>query len=249
MVDSMNAVRQAATLGHSVRATNNLRVRQPLAQALIAADPRRRQELTPLLDLLADELNVKNVTFVEEEGEVVTYRLLPVNRVLGPKFGKNFPKVRKALAELNAGEAVATLNAGKSLKMTLDDGTVVALAPDEVLVQTHAREGFGVADEGGLVVALDTAITPELKLEGLAREVVRRVQELRKQADYDLTDRITVTYKAEGKLAVALETYGSDIADEVLADEIKAVEDPSGDGLLEDQVDGCALTLAVTRSR
>jgi len=117
------------------------------------------------------------------------------------------------------------------------------------LVQTHAREGFGVADEGGLVVALDTAITPELKLEGLAREVVRRVQELRKQADYDLTDRITVTYKAEGKLAVALETYGSDIADEVLADEIKAVEDPSGDGLLEDQVDGCALTLAVTRSR
>jgi isoleucyl-tRNA synthetase len=249
MVDSMNAVRQAATLGHSVRATNNLKVRQPLAQALIAADPRRRQELTQLLDLLADELNVKEITFVEEEGELVAYRLLPLNRVLGPKFGKSFPKVRKALAELNAGEAVATLNAGKSLEMTLDDGTAVTLAPGEVLVQTHAREGFGVADEGGLVVALDTAITPELKLEGLAREVVRRVQELRKQADYDLTDRITVTYRTEGELAAALETHGSDIADEVLADEIKAVEAPSGDGLLEDQVDGCALTLAVTRHR
>ncbi len=157
--------------------------------------------------------------------------------------------MRKALAELNAGEAVATLNAGKPLEMTLDDGTVVVLAPDEVLVQTHAREGFGVADEGGLVVALDTAVTPELKLEGLAREIVRRVQELRKQADYDLTDRITVTYKAEGELAAALETYGSAIADEVLADEIKAVEVPSGDGVLEDQVDGCSLTLAVTRNR
>ena len=249
MVDSMDAVRQAATLGHSVRATNNLRVRQPLAQALIAADPRRRQELMPLLDLLADELNVKEVTFVEEESEVVTYRLLPVNRVLGPKFGRNFPKVRQALAELNAGEAVATLNAGMTLEMTLGDGTLVALAPDEVLVQTHAREGFGVAGEGGLVVALDTAITPGLKLEGLAREVVRRIQELRKQADYDLTDRITVTYKAEGRLAEALETYGSDIADEVLADEVEAAEVPSGDGLLEDQVDGYALTLAVTRNR
>ena len=249
MVDSMSAVRQAATLGHRVRATNNLKVRQPLAQALIAADPRRRQELTQLLDLLAAELNVKRITFVEEEGELVAYRLLPVNRVLGPKFGKSFPKVRKALAELNAGEAVATLNAGKPLEMTLDDGTVIALAPDEVLVQTHAREGFGVADDGGLLVALDTAITPELKLEGLAREIVRRVQELRKQAGYDLTDRITVTYKAEGELAAALETYGSDIADEVLANEIKAVDAPSGDGLLEDQVDGCALTLAVTRNR
>ncbi|MCD6284825.1 MAG: isoleucine--tRNA ligase, partial [Anaerolineae bacterium] len=248
MVDSMSAVRQAATLGHRVRATNNLKVRQPLAQALIAADPRRRQELTQLLDLLADELNVKRIAFVEEEGELVAYRLLPVNRVLGPKFGKNFPKVRKALAELNAGEAVATLNAGKPLEMALDGNTVVVLAPDEVLVQTHAREGFGVAGEGGLVVALDTAITPELRLEGLAREIVRRVQELRKQADYDLTDRITVTYRAEGELAAALGAYGSDIADEVLADEIRAVEAPSGDRLLEDQVDGCALTLAVTRN-
>ena len=120
------------------------------------------------------------------------------------------------------------------------DFVTTADTTEELLgkVVAHARDVHGV-----------TEITPELKLEGLAREVVRRVQELRKQADYDLTDRITVTYKAEGELAVALEAYGSDIADEVLADEIKAVEVPSGDGLLEDQVDGCALTLAVTRNR
>ncbi|MGC9346824.1 MAG: DUF5915 domain-containing protein, partial [Anaerolineae bacterium] len=248
LVDAMGAVRQAATLGHSVRSSNNLKVRQPLAQALIAADPRRREELSQLLDLLADELNVKEVTFVEKEGQLVAYRLLPVNRVLGPRYGPRFPLVRKALSEIDAGKAVARINAGENLELTLDDGSEVSLAPEEVLVQTHAREGFGVAGEGGLVVALDTTITPELELEGLAREVVRRVQELRKQADYDLTDRVRVEYKADGKLAEALQTHGDTIADEVLADELVAVPAPEGDEVLEDNVDGDALVLAVQRS-
>jgi isoleucyl-tRNA synthetase len=248
LVDAMGAVRTAATLGHSVRAGNNLKVRQPLAQALIATDPRRREELSQLLDLLADELNVKEVTFVEEEGELVAYRLLPVNRVLGPKFGKQFPLVRKALVEADAAKAVATLNAGEPLALTLSDGTAIELAPDEVLVQTEAREGFGVAGEGGLVVALDTTITSELEAEGLAREIVRRVQELRKQADYALTDRVVVTYKADGDLASAIETYRDAIADEVLADALEATDAPSGDEVLEDTVDRYAVVLGVRRA-
>ena len=121
------------------------------------------------------------------------------------------------------------------------------LAPDEVLVQTHAREGYGVAGEGGLVVALDTALTPELEQEGLAREIVRRVQELRKQADYDLTDRIVVQYQAEGALAKAIVAFEPAITAEVLADALKRVETPSGDQVLEDEVDGHAITLAVKR--
>ena len=248
LVDAMGTVRQAATLGHSVRSSNNLKVRQPLSQALIATDPRHREELTQLLDLLADELNVKTVTFVAQEGELVTYRLLPVNRVLGPKYGQQFPMIRKALTEVEAGKAVATLHAGNPLDLTLADGSEISLAPEEVLVQTQAREGFGVAGEGGLVVALDTQITPELELEGLAREVVRRVQELRKQADYDLTDRVRVEFKAEGKLAEAIDVYRSGIADEVLADEMVAVAAPAGDATLEDEVDGYAIALAVRRS-
>jgi isoleucyl-tRNA synthetase len=248
LVDAMGAVRLAATLGHSVRSSNNLKVRQPLSQALIATDPRHRRELTQLLDLLADELNVKDVIFVEEEGELVAYRLLPVNRVLGPKFGSQFPLVRKALTEVDAARAVATLNAGEPLALTLSDGAEVELTPDEVLVQTDAREGFGVAGEGGLVVALDTTITPELAEEGLAREIVRRVQALRKQADYDLTDRIIVQYRAEGGLASAIDAYRDAIADEVLADVVQAVDDPTGDEVLEDTVDGYAVTLAVQRA-
>ena len=247
LVASMGAVRTAATLGHSVRASNNLKVRQPLARALIAADPRHREELTPLLDLLADELNVKAVDFVDEEGELVEYKLLPLNRVLGPKFGKQFPLVRQALGTLDTAKAVALLNMGESLVLTLANGSEATLSSDEVLVQSHPREGYGVAGDSGLVVALDTAITPELAQEGLAREVVRRVQDLRKQADYQLTDHITVQYQAEGKLADAIASQSTTIAAEVLADALDAVATPAGDAVADVDIEGENMVLAVRR--
>jgi len=228
LVEAMAAVRQAATLGHSVRAVGNLKVRQPLSKALIAADPRRREVLNRLLGLLADELNVKEVTFVAQEDELVDYHLLPVNRVLGPKFGKRFPLVRKALTQLVAATAVARLHAGEALSLALADGSEITLAPDEVLVQTQPRAGYGVAGKGGLVVALDTHITPELAQEGLARETIRRVQELRKQAGYELTDRIVVQYRAEGALAEAIAAFHDLIASEVLADVLEPAEPCEG---------------------
>ena len=247
LCDAMAAVRQAATLGHSVRASNQLKVRQPLARALIATDPRRQAELRQLLDLLADELNVKEIEFVAGEGELVAYQLLPVNRVLGPKYGPRFPMVRSALAQVDASEAVARLNAGESLTLTLKDGTEVELAPDEVLVRTQPREGFGVAGQGGMVIALETEITPELAREGLAREIVRRVQEMRKRADYDLIDHIVVHYRAEGALAEAIADFEDEIASEVLAERVEAVAEPTGDEVLEDTIDGHDLVLAVER--
>ncbi|MDF1512513.1 MAG: DUF5915 domain-containing protein, partial [Anaerolineae bacterium] len=245
LVAAMGAVRQAATLGHSVRATGNLKVRQPLSRALIATDPRRRKVLGKLLDLLADELNVKEIVFVDEEGALVEYQLLPMNRILGPKYGSKFPLIRKALTGLPAAQAVAILNAGEPLSLTLQDGLEVLLEQEEVLVQTRAKEGLGVAGEGGMVVALDTALTPRLEQEGLAREIIRRVQELRKQADYNLTDRIIVEYIADGQLLAALKTFETLIADEVLAGELVPADSPEGDQVLEDTVDDYHLVLAV----
>ncbi len=247
LVEAMSAVRQAATLGHSIRATANVKVRQPLARALIAADPRRREELSQLLDVLADELNVKDIAFVAEEGELVEYKLLPLNRILGPKFGKQFPLLRQALDKLDAAHAVAQLHAGQPLTLALSDGSEAVLAPDEVIVQSHSREGYGVAGEGGLVVALDTVVTPELEQEGLAREVVRRVQDLRKQADYNLTDHIFVQYKATGKLGEAIRGQTAVIAGEVLAERLEAVESPAGDKALSEELEGDTLVLAVRR--
>ena len=248
LVDSMAVVRQAATLGHSVRAAGNLKVRQPLARAVIAADPRRRRELKELLGLLAEELNVKTVDFVEQESKLVQYKLLPLNRVLGPKFGKRFPLVRRALARLSGSETVAQLKAGHALHLPLDNGDEVTVAPEEVLIQTHAREGFGVAGEKGLVVALDTVLTPSLVQEGLAREVIRRIQDLRKRAGYALSDRIKVTYHADEALDAAIRAFHGLISLEVLADALESVELPTGDLTLEDTIAGHAITLAVQKS-
>ncbi len=248
LVETMAAVRQAATLGHSVRATGNLKVRQPLGRALIAAEARRREALGRLLELLADELNVKEVGFVERESDLVTYKLLPLNKTLGPRFGARFPLVRKALAEVDASAAAARLHAGETLSVTLEDGTVAELAPEDVLIQSQAREGYGVAGEGGLVVALDTAMTPELIAEGLAREVIRRVQDLRKEAGYELTDRVVVQAKADGALAEALQSFRDLISGEVLADVVELVEAPEGDQKLEDKVEGQVLVLAVRKA-
>ncbi|MEA3308158.1 MAG: class I tRNA ligase family protein [Chloroflexota bacterium] len=246
-VEAMAVVRQAATLGHSARAANQLKVRQPLARAIIATDPRRRQVLSHLLELLADELNVKEVQFVEKAGDLVTYNLLPVNRVLGPKFGCRFPLIRKALSKLAAAGVVANLNAGKLLQLTLEDGHEVTLDPSEVLVRTKARAGYGVAGAGGLVVALDTEISEVLEQEGLAREIIRRVQELRKQADYQLTDRISVQYHTEGVLAETLTAFADKIASEVLADRLESTATPCGAEVLTDEIAGTAITLAVER--
>ncbi len=247
LLEAMAAVRLAARLGHSVRAGHNLKVRQPLAKALIATDPRHRRELEQLLGLLADELNVKAVEFVEEEGDLVTYRLLPLNRVLGPKFGRRFPLVRKALAGLDAAEAVARLQAGEPLTLTLADGSEAVLSPEEVLVQSQPREGYGVAGEGGIVVALDTQLTPDLRQEGLAREVIRRVQALRKEADYELTDRIVVRLRVEGDLAEAVARFRDLIAAETLAEAVEEVAEPQGDRRLEEQIAGTPVVIAVER--
>jgi isoleucyl-tRNA synthetase len=121
------------------------------------------------------------------------------------------------------------------------------LGYDEVIVQAYPKEGLEAAGSQGLVVALDTEITPELAQEGLAREIVRRIQDLRKQADYQLTDRIVVRYAAEGGLTEAIVEYADEIKDEVLAAALEAVEDPTGDEVLEDEVEGHDLTLAVER--
>jgi isoleucyl-tRNA synthetase len=142
---------------------------------------------------------------------------------------------------------VAQFDAGQSITLALEDGTTVELAPDEVLVRSHAREGYGVAGEGELVIALDMEITPELAQEGLAREIVRRIQDLRKQADYDLADRIAVQYCADPQVAEAIAAQRQAIADEVLADAIEAVDEPTGDKVEATEVDGEHIVLAVRR--
>ncbi len=243
----MALARQVVALGHSARNSRNIKLRQVLARALIHLEPGAGELDEEMMDLVRDELNVKQVTFVDDASDLVTYRLLPDNKLLGPRFGKRFPAVRAQLAAQDPLAAVQRLRAGLPLHIEVE-GEELELEAEEVLVREEPREGLAVASERGATVAVDTVLTPDLRAEGLAREVVRRLQNLRKEAGLNLDDRIVTTYEAEGPLADAIEAWRAFIASETLSVGLQAGPPDEGATIGEDQVDGHPLRLGICKA-
>ncbi len=247
LLSRMALARQVVALGHSARNSQNIKLRQPLASALVHMESGAGGLDEELMALVRDELNVKQVSFVSDASELVTYRLLPDNKVLGPRFGRRFPALRAQLAAQEPMAAVKRLRADLPLHLEVE-GEEVELAPDEVLVRDEPREGLAVVSERGLTVAVDTVLTPDLVAEGLAREVVRRVQNLRKEAGLDLDDRIVATYQAEGDLAGAIDAWRDFIAAETLSVELRAGPAEGDATVGEDRVGGHRLVLGVRKA-
>ncbi len=225
LLDQMALARRVAALGLGARNSVNIKVRQPLAKALVYAGGKKQDLSADLAEIVADELNVKELRFVEDEASLVRYHVLPDNRLLGPKFGKQFPVVRAALSALDPREVVARVNAGVPVALDID-GDIVELAPEEVLVQTESAEGLAVNTERVLTVAIDAVITSELRAEGLVRDLVRAIQSLRKEADYALDRRIVVgVLDASDELRDALARYGDYLRQETLAVEVFTEDD------------------------
>jgi isoleucyl-tRNA synthetase len=248
MLEQMALARQVASLGLAARSGANLKVRQPLAKAMAFAGGGKT--LTPeLVEIVTDELNVKTFEFVEEAGRLVNYRVLPDNKLLGPKFGAQFPRVRAMLAAMDPAKVAAAVQSGVPLALSVD-GQAVELAPNEVLVQTLPVEGLAVATDKGISVAVDATLTPALKAEGLAREIVRRVQDMRKKAGFNIEDRITTYYLAPSPsdlLKDVLASWTGYLCAETLTVELVNVQPPAGAYVEEQQVEGDTLTLGVQR--
>ncbi len=244
LLAQMALARQVVTLGHSARNDANIKLRQPLAQALVHLEGGTLN--AELVELVRDELNVKQVAFVDDASDLITYQVLPDNKVLGPRFGQRFPALRAALNALDAQAAARRLRSGLSLQVQVE-GEEVELTPEEVLVREQPRAGLAVATERYLTVAIDVTITPELAAEGLAREVVRRIQNLRKEAGFNLDDRIVTTYQAEGELAAAIEAWRDLIAAETLSVELRAAPPAEDATARAERIGGQALTLSVRR--
>ncbi len=245
LLERMALARRISALGHAARASRGLKVRLPLSRALVylASSEGLDEEL---LALLREELNVKEVVRVEDVGELFSYRVLPDNRVLGPRFGPRFPMVRAALAAQDPKAVVRRLRSGLPLRLTVDGGEV-ELLPEEVLIQEEPQEGLAVASERDLIVAVDTRITSELRAEGLAREVVRRIQNLRKEAGFNLDDRIETVYQAEGELAEAIAAWREYLMAETLSVILEPGEPEPGMSVAEDRIEGHPLRLGVRR--
>jgi len=247
LLEQMELARQIASLGLSARNTAGLKVRQPLARVLVYAGG--KQDLNPeLVEIVTDELNVKGFEFVADASQLVTYHLLPDNKLLGPRFGARFPLVRAALAVLDPAKVAASVAAGDPITLQLGEETV-ELAPQEVLVSTHPVAGLAVAADKLITVAVDAALTPELKAEGLAREVVRRVQAMRKDAGFDIADRITTYYTAGDELRAVFQAWGDYIMAETLSTRLVAGEAPPDAYRETHNLDSLELALAVQVNR
>jgi isoleucyl-tRNA synthetase len=217
LLDKMGLAITTASLGRSARSAADIKLRQPLAKARVNVGSQQAQDdLQELADVLAEEINVKEIEVVSEVGELVNYKLMPNNRVLGPKFGQNFPKVREALMALDPAEAARILQAGEALTIEVA-GETVTLSDEDVLVQTESRGGTAVASDKGVTVAVDTELTPALVQEGYARDVVRQVNNMRKDAGLEISDRIELSYQgANGNVAAAMSNFADYVQQETL---------------------------------
>jgi len=243
----MNLVMRLVSLGHAARQKANRKVRQPLAQAAFSVgNSFERKAVETYADLFTDELNVKHVRLLDTATEAVSHAVKPLPKQLGQKYGNKFPAIQKAILAMNPEEAAHTLLEGKPLKVKADGGTYDIL-PDEVEVKALAKEGFAVAEEGPYVAALVTDLTPELVQEGLAREFVRRVQDLRKSAELDVADRIELFVEASTGLKSAIEAHRDYITAETLTSDLKFGSPPKEASVVQDDFEGEKVTVGLVK--
>lgn len=244
----MNVVMKLASLGHSARNSQNLKVRQPLAEAsFVVGNADEQNVVVDYEDLLKDELNVKKVSLLGSASEAVSFSLNPLPKQLGQRFQSLFPRVRKALMELPADQSARKFLEGELVSVTVD-GETYDITSDEVEVRAEAKEGFAVASEGAYLVALITELSTELIYEGLVREFVRRVQSLRKDADLDIADRIHLFYTASEQLLEAIKAFEDYIKEETLAMQMTAGENPEGLPFSQDEFDGQTVRISIVKA-
>ena len=221
----MDYLLKLVALGRAARNKANIKNRQPLAKMYVRADG--EVELTDeLLMLLADELNVKEIERVSDDSDFVGYSLKPQLKTLGPKYGALLGGIRAFFADCNATEIVKTVETGAIYK-TVINGKDVEFSKDDLLISTENKSGYVAESENGITVILDSNLTDELIGEGIAREIVSKLQTMRKEAGFSVTDHIKVTYEATGKVKEVLNSnLGAEIARDVLAD--KTCEGVSG---------------------
>lgn len=234
----MSLVTKLVSLGHSARQKANRKVRQPLAEvAFSVGNAVEAKAVIAFSELIEDELNVKMVRLLNASTEAVSHTVKPLPKQLGQKYGNKFPAIQKAILAMNAEETAHALLAGETLDVTAE-GQSYAILPDEVEVRAQAREGFSVAEDGPYVAALVTDLTPDLVAEGLAREFVRRAQDLRKSADLDVADRIELFVDASAGLKAAVEAHEDYITNETLAVALKFEAPPADATTSEDEFEG-----------
>ena len=213
----IGVVQKVVGLGRAARAQSGLRTRQPLARLLVRVpDDASASAVDSHKDQVLEELNVKSLEFIARDAGLVSYRIKPNLPRIGKQYGKLVPQIREALTSADGAAIASAVAAGEAFEITAG-GQGVRLGPEDVLVETHSAEGYTCSEDSGFLVALDTTLTDELVREGMARELVRTVQEARKQAGLEVSDRIVLGVSGTGVVDAALDGYRDYLMAETLA--------------------------------
>ena len=242
--EGVEAARRAVELGRAARAQAKVKMRQPLAKAVIVATEAERRTIEGLSEIVRAELNVRELEFVTEEGELASWSVKPNFSALGPRFGKNMPQVKAAVEALDADHVRGTLDAGGQIGISID-GREHTLGPDELSFAMQPLDGYQVESEAGRAVALALDLDDDLIREGHAREVVRAVQNARKESGLEITDRIDLKLGGDPELLDAARAHEDYVTGETLATSVAYETEPFG---AEVTVDGRELVIAVGRA-
>ncbi len=243
---AMTVLRDYVALGRAARNRANIRTRQPLGELVLLGPAQEGEQIRPLLGVLQDELNVRRVTWSASLGDYLDVQLRPRFDRLGPRLGSMVLRVPAALGRMDASAVAAQLESGGKVDLELGDERVT-LEPGDLDILRQERAGYCVEGGPGRTVALNLEVTEDLLLEGLARELVNRIQRLRKEAGFAVEDHISVAYRAEGDLERAIGEHGEYIRREVLAFELAEGDDPDAEYRQELEVDGLRLRVALRR--
>ena len=238
---NMDNVLKLVVMGRACRNASNIKNRQPIGQMFVKAAftlPEFYQEI------VADELNVKNVKFTEDVRDFTSYNFKPQLKTVGPKYGKMLGGIKAALDSVDGNAAMDEVNETGALKLDVN-GQEITLFREDLLIETAQIEGYVSENDNGITVVLDTNLTPELLEEGFVREIISKVQTMRKEADFEVMDRIRVTYDGSEKAETIFAKYADEIAGEVLANEVAKAE-PAG-YVKEWKINGEAVTMGVEK--
>ena len=243
VAEATDLVIKIVSLGRAARNKSKIRVRQPLQRLMVAtANPRHRAAIIRLSAHVHEELNVKEVAFIDDDTTLVDFQVKPKMNVLGPKFGQRLRGVLQAIAEADARAVAPRLRSGAAVEIG-----GFALGPEDVELAAQDKPGFATASDSGITVGVSTEITPELAMEGRARELVRHIQNMRKSAGFEISDRINVYFEGAPEIAQVFAAHGGYIRQETLAERLVqgvAVEGAFGETV---RIEGLQVSLAVIK--
>jgi DNA repair protein RadA len=225
LLDDLGVVQKLVGLGRAARGLSGVRTRQPLSRLLVRApDDASAKALAEHADQILEELNVKAIEFIARDAGLVSYRIKPNLPVLGRRYGKLIPQIKKALDEADGAAIAAATARGDEFSIVVV-GDELKLCSDDVLIETSSAEGYACAEDAGYLAALDTSLNEDLLAEGIAREIVRSVQDARKQAGLEVSDRIRLGVSGSDDVATAIAAHRDYLMNETLATEWRIDQD------------------------